>query len=541
VNYSSYNYKPLKKEHNHIRLITLLPNHIFRAPIHCELRLASLEEKPSYEALSYTWGDTQVKSSISLDAARFDVTVNLEAALRRLRLPIQQRTLWIDAICINQDDISERSHQVQQMRNIYENALQVVIWLGEGSMSATTEILLQAFAKYQEALEQQEIQVSKKGLELIASRLAGSLSDLEACREISTLLDSPWWSRVWTIQEVAVARKAVLAYGNVVIHWSTMEMAIPVLLEYCLMFNRDDKFDLERFVRRSWEFTRLEHLRDLTVDRKPLSLLHLLSEAWGLETSDPRDKVFALLHLATDGLHSKMTPDYSKSVDQVYMEVVNDLILRERNLDVLGRCGKPKNSQALPSWCPDWTVKTSRYKFCLSSLVERSTGPFCSAGNTVPAVTFSENFAVLSSLGIALDVIGTRDKTPAEDSSQTSDEAIEGWVSMGIYPPAPSSTHHANVIWVKALERTLYNDFNVYDGKLGSINAKKFSNSTFRKILLNRRKLFSTADGYLGICPLDATEGDLVCILLGGTVPFVLRAESDHWILIGEAYCKLDS
>jgi hypothetical protein len=119
---SQYSYSPLRSEHNSIRLLRLLPSEDDAAPIQCELFEYTLHDSRShhlYEALSYVWGDLADKRPILMHGHIFSVTVNLQAALLRLRNHAMQRVLWIDAICINQDDQEEKAYQIQAMANIY--------------------------------------------------------------------------------------------------------------------------------------------------------------------------------------------------------------------------------------------------------------------------------------------------------------------------------------------------------------------------------------------------------------------------------------
>lgn len=100
LHYSSI-YQPL--QHNEIRLITLAPGK-WRDPIECSLQIVSLDDNPTYEALSYVWGDASLRKWICLKDANFDVSKSLEVALRHLRHEDSERVMWIDAICINQLD-----------------------------------------------------------------------------------------------------------------------------------------------------------------------------------------------------------------------------------------------------------------------------------------------------------------------------------------------------------------------------------------------------------------------------------------------------
>jgi hypothetical protein len=121
-----------------IRLFKLLPG-TDRDPLRGELFEASLGSKTTYEALSYCWGDSDVVSPIrftqhvdSHDSYFLNGTTNLCAALLRLRRPDAPRILWVDAICINQQDNMEKTRQLALMGHIYKQAARVVVWLGPG-------------------------------------------------------------------------------------------------------------------------------------------------------------------------------------------------------------------------------------------------------------------------------------------------------------------------------------------------------------------------------------------------------------------------
>ncbi|KAF2652629.1 hypothetical protein K491DRAFT_718770 [Lophiostoma macrostomum CBS 122681] len=115
-----------------IRVIRLLPGQ-WKDPIRCELVHTSLSSGKRYHALSYVWGSKEVTRNILLDGHLFQATVNLEGALRHLRHQYEDGLdLWVDALCINQNDLSERTHQVQLMGRIYESCESVLVYLGPG-------------------------------------------------------------------------------------------------------------------------------------------------------------------------------------------------------------------------------------------------------------------------------------------------------------------------------------------------------------------------------------------------------------------------
>jgi hypothetical protein len=127
-----YDYSPLDPGSSEFRLLELIPG-LEDEEIRCMLAHSALDNNPSYEALSYLWGDQQDRRQILLGEARFSVTSNLHAALRRLRDPRHSRTLWVDAICINQSDNDEKTMQVQRMTRIYSQASGVIAWTGDSA------------------------------------------------------------------------------------------------------------------------------------------------------------------------------------------------------------------------------------------------------------------------------------------------------------------------------------------------------------------------------------------------------------------------
>src|SRR5436853_6511842 len=112
---TEHQYHHLDYSRNEIRLVVLAPSRSFKSKISCKLIYRSLDAMIPFEALSYTWGDASSRQLISLDGCEFSVAANLGIALRYLRYPEDTRYIWIDALCINQDDVSERNQQVTKM------------------------------------------------------------------------------------------------------------------------------------------------------------------------------------------------------------------------------------------------------------------------------------------------------------------------------------------------------------------------------------------------------------------------------------------
>jgi hypothetical protein len=197
-----------------------------------------------YEALSYAWGDRHRTYLIRESNSEVHITQNLHEALLRLRLKDQPRTIWVDAICINQDDGIEKGIQVQMMQQIYANALQVIVWLGEESdhgksASAFSDInIVSPFLGTAGEHVDMDLEISFKS----ATSKANWQGDLwtgsfyEAPRELqesleplANLLCRDWFCPTWVVQEVASSKKTILMGRGNTMPW---ESFAAVCLKY---------------------------------------------------------------------------------------------------------------------------------------------------------------------------------------------------------------------------------------------------------------------------------------------------------------------
>jgi hypothetical protein len=225
-------YRPLRG--NQFRLLTILAGSD-TGPIACSLNGHNIGTAPDYEALSYVWGDRCHPLTITVNGKIFQVTRNLYAALRRLRLPDQNRRIWIDAICIDQQNTDERSHQVQRMAQIYSAAVQVVVWLGDKMEERKACIALRVAEAVADACEglakslgevvwrlRNEVLSEIKGGEILrrlsvdgsSSTLALPVDVGECWEALDYLYAAPWFSRIWCFQEAALASKCTILVGE---------------------------------------------------------------------------------------------------------------------------------------------------------------------------------------------------------------------------------------------------------------------------------------------------------------------------------------
>ena len=289
VSTQNYRYSPLKHDHE-IRLLYLLPGSD-EAPLSCSLRIVSLSKLPVYEAISYTWGEPIFSASIECSRyGRLPITENLSAALFHLRLADRLRVLWVDAICINQQDLVERSHQVTLMRDTFEGAENVIVWLGEDTGDANDAFgILPAID-------------SSPSIHHVVNLLRS-----ESGKALRELLGRSWFRRIWIVQELIYARKATITCGNHAMEWGRF-------LDVAMTIRRTNHFETAEDKSVSDTLLALDGMlrgRQMRQQRKKDDLETLLYTYRPCLASDPRDKVFALVEMASGQIAAAYTPNYS--------------------------------------------------------------------------------------------------------------------------------------------------------------------------------------------------------------------------------------
>ena len=354
---SCLSYQPLGGAHEeYIRLLTLLPGSNGEE-IRCFLRKVKLREaadNKSYETLSYTWGDEEPDKHIYLRTedggdVRFAVRTNLLQALRAFRHPEELRNLWIDAICINQQDDDEKAGQIPLMRRIYEGSMQTLVWLGEGTVESRPAMNLAR------ALHNAWIicdgNVPKIGA-LNSSQLKqhGLPSVLSKDYvKLLTMLEQPWFSRAWIVQEVTVSKKSVVYWGDQSMEFPQLVLAIDFALRAELPFAMHPA--VNRFLPLAVEAA--------TYQQGNCTLLSALLRHRPCAAKEPMDKVYAFLGLTErgEGNYVEIKVDYKQDLASCYIDVARAIAAHDHSLDILSVASTPFTSaiDGLPSWVPDWS------------------------------------------------------------------------------------------------------------------------------------------------------------------------------------------
>jgi hypothetical protein len=306
---------------------------------------------------------------IDLDGHSFSVTRNLHGLLRRLRSKRTRGYYWVDAICINQQDITERGQQVQLMKAIYELAEQVLVWLGPAS--ADSDIAMDLIDEITDAdSDSDSIASETMVIERWSAQLQTSLKnpdDQHRWRALASLFDRPWWRRAWIRQEVAVASGVIVLCGNDrILRWATLIQAMEAIDRVAA--------DFEPFIKSlGGQSSGYQQAIQVDIFRESIKEEgcvrdeeYLLLHGRQCEATNPRDRVFALIGLASAQAQAAIVPDYEFSEPDVFRMATKYLITSRNNLDVLSHCGLGRTSETFPSWVvdlrADWSELPLRFR-----------------------------------------------------------------------------------------------------------------------------------------------------------------------------------
>ncbi|KAI0381777.1 heterokaryon incompatibility protein-domain-containing protein [Hypomontagnella monticulosa] len=593
----AYHFLPLDHARQEIRVLHLLPGQ-FSDPISCRLSHDSLEGNPTYIALSYVWGDGSNPQHITLENTEFSVTANLYTALQFLRRAKSERILWIDAICINQNDILEREHQVSIICQVYSKAQLVFCWLAtpndNGVVNPQGEIIyplhgfhdftsftsrfggpttcsidLEVWSTLFAILFLGHFSCLQKTCHLIGSGLftEGFCGTCDRCQAmgfhvqiaptyrsafevLSRWINHAWWDRVWTVQEVGLAKEAwILIYHFAIpfrlLHkagfWMKIHAGNCCLEDYTRIWQPDREV-LNRFGKKLLETTPVRFLGN----RKQL-YDHLRSYR-KRQASDPRDKVYALLGMSMWEKATPLRSDYSIDVKQVYINTTMKCIEETNSLSILEGIMRPSAIPNLPSWVHDWTItdditngfeakptsdelystggELTKATLCCNSelLVDGIMAGMVTSlglvwGYSAPRYMFIKWERMIAENGLALNeaYMNGQSRSDAFRSTMGGDLVVHpiGQLAHGRF----NIPHYTRA---KEDDREVCRDWwDVVE------NDKSPECSTHMKYVIQPtvadNRFFLTDQGLMGIGPTGMRVGDKVYVIRGSQLPYILR------------------
>ncbi|KAK2765754.1 heterokaryon incompatibility protein [Colletotrichum kahawae] len=332
-------YQPLAEDE--IRLLTVWPGS-FGDAVRCSLAVTTTTRGyEEYDAISYTWaGDDDIidkSGRVSIASEDFPVTPNCEAVLRRVRQEWTPRIVWIDAICVNQDDLHERGRQVSLMPQIYSRAREVIIYVGEATSDIPALFKHLTWAQH--------------------NTTPGKREEIQGA--LARLLSRRYFSRAWIIQEVALARQATLVCGSHTLSWSLVHVN-----------NLAARGLLSALATEDGSIPGLQAWPPAIQFKAPAfrttgDLLRLLDLARNSRAADPRDKVFAVFGLITCPESEGFSADYTKTPKEVFTSTALWIAQRfglpallARTVDVVRRAPVSDAVVLDSAWIPNWTEDT---------------------------------------------------------------------------------------------------------------------------------------------------------------------------------------
>jgi hypothetical protein len=602
-------YGSLNPQKNEIRILTLLPggNHVIpgttgqpragdnthsntiAAEIHCELRTISLNDEPSYVALSYVWGIDTPSTEIFVNAKPFFVRMNLAAALRHLRQTDRSVNIWIDAICINQKNNQEKSQQVKFMARIYESCVEVLVWLGSAedesdtAMEKLKDIGSKAIdagmhdfrgtdiPKWFNTHQDERIQKLKASLGGLAEREGLDLFH----PALIPLSKRAYWTRVWVLQEFSIPKTVKIQCGLKRLDITTFSVAF----NFCAFARwtlssrfapedfRDPKSKLRSIsgtanapsgapnqligVRRRYhaETGERETLKSL-LERTCMPGSSTIAQ----NATDPRDKIFGLLALAADSERLGIVPDYTKSTVETYIDVTR-LLIAAGEISILSWCQQSNRRKGLPSWVPDFA---SDIKEAYGA--DKTTGALFSASKSskFPGLVASPHgdFNLIGLSGVKVGTIADISSvwTPEQGSNWEWDDATRLIREVEVFCERSTLITDSQ----KALEASMRipcadqqvsgttkqrasSSIHLQYEKIKTVQKDGFSHEAaiYRNAMTFQRdrRPFLSSGGHIGLAPARVEVEDCICIMFGSPVPYVLRASTEgRFVLIGEAY-----
>lgn len=499
----AFSYEPLEK--GQIRVLRLQPgtSHepIVTSLLHLQLRSGEDYVLSDYETLSYTWGSPTPQYTITCNEMPLSVGANLLAALYRLRLPDRERLLWIDAICINQGDIPEKNDQVRSMIDVYRQARRGIVWLGdvqdESELAIACALHLDTSETHRELFWERE-------------HHATCLSNLGTYwKALQRLYGRSWFYRTWIRQEVAVAQEIEVYCGASKMSWGCLKRTEKRFRDLRRMLP-DELADAPEpsappsaltttsLLKKGWKPG--DSVLGMIAEDDSLyrhhtgQLLELLISGRGFDATNTRDLVYAYLGLAqervadsTEASDSAMIIDYGSSVSEVYQRLAKYHINKTRSLDILCILSnhRGRSSGDLPSWTADWRIPISEK----------------------PILNCWED--------ISLPVNTTGDsQADYQDQSDIGHLRVRGYFvdKIDTLLPFAADLQKLMEVWHKCREEDI-----------SQIQALYQIGTPFEPETQLRRCCVGEQLENMFLVPAASQEGDLVTLLEGARLPFILR------------------
>ena len=426
---------------------------MWKDSIECTLDVVGFEEKSQYEALSYRWGDPQ-GHSVKCNDQTLPVNIGLFYALQRFRLSKQPRLLWVDEICINQDDEQDRIQELQKVHRIYADARYVLIWLGPDSEDSDEAMTFFPRMMSHMANKRSKLEITDPDLPSV-SNAAYRTPKIIA---LNNLFCRPWFMRVWTLQEATFATMAVVVCGRKELPFALFEdfnskceedqtgIWADTLSSISSAKPADPKKPPRFITAHMHGISKLKQLRSGRGPRE--SVPTLLYRLRSCEATDARDRIYSMWSFLPDNyLQILEKPRYGRESTpaDLFYQVSKIELVHNLNLDYLGHAGLWQHGPdiVLPSWAADWSYRQLTHPLCVlyqDCLLRTNTKLYQASCDLPGSATIS---AVLETLTVTGKLLGEVTKLASPFTFSTSRDENQGTHTST--PPAHGSAEERAV------------------------------------------------------------------------------------------------
>jgi hypothetical protein len=561
-----------------IRLLLLQPSKDPEAQVQSCLKKVSLNDNPAFEALSYAWGDSTVVESILLDDQVFKVTFSAWSALKALRYEDRPRILWIDAICINQDNLDERASQVKLMGTIYRKASSVRVWLGldhDGDNEAVA--ILKAMRSTQGVQETLGIRDDAR------DRMA----------QVQRFFERSWWERLWVVQEVALGQHIVFQQGSKELEYKELLTSYRTSDAYFREHLKGYSYGAyssgaEKFMEIFESVNVLNQIRELCgvclttgdktrVRESTMTWATAANLLRNRKASVDRDRLYALYGLLPSSVVQSpgMEPSYSATTEEAFIDVTYSIMESSRSLMMFNFLYQQRSDESarLPSWVPDWrqapankyeaNLRVAREQLFNASkdtqfhLQRLSSNTICLKGFFVDIVQTWRSASLFPSASPMLDGIHNMwretwanthpdnamlknylDGTTAETAFRRTmvwdcQPGAEEGILKRLAQEEGLAMFEAHDLAVKI---AFGEDMEVLGQNLSATDARR---TNYMLNCAKERAFFVTASGLIGMTQINVQAGDHIFVVAGNSHPIILRPSkkyADTWHAVGECY-----
>lgn len=535
-----------------VRLLTVHPKDVSDyEPVRCSLSVACLDEDIHYEAVSYCWSYSGQTSELAIDGENFDVNSSLAEALQNFRLEVP-RVVWVDGLCINQDDWEERLQQVKLMDDIYSVASTVRVWLGHAD--ERTETAFNAI---------RDIGRGSTIADLKDHQTNEPLDITLFLRCMLSVYERPWFERLWVMQEHWLCKRCFFHCGShiagtVFIDATARAIGGSNLLDTISSAEANYLFTrlLARLSRTGSTWSNINPGKSVTT-----SNYAILSAALSLKCTNPKDRVFGLMGVAP--FLKSMDVTYDNSVLEIYAAATLAVMQEDKRLDLL--CTVPVIKSDITdnsSWIFGFQGQSLQYGLTMSMPINSALYNACkSAPLSITQVDATTIRLQVISIG---EITALGPVWPVYINPQVGERAV-GWRSKG------ETAHRAEQLkhwqdFLRVSDDDLWSVVNV-DVIQDSTGLHRMTADTHARIhghfqgrpqqhdrdlsqfydanrashintVATNSKPFKTNTGSFGRAMQDVEVGDFVLVVAGSSFPYVLRKTSDEskFSIVGPCY-----